>query len=306
MVWKRLTAPQAPFTIQSKDRKECGGVRAVFDKEELSVLLRDFYELTGLRTVVFDEWGMDILSYPQELPTYCRLIRDTPAGQMGCRLCDQKACRQAQRERKTLVYPCHAGLIEAITPIQVSDVIVGYLLLSHIVQGADEEAEWQRARELCEGFGIPEKTLYEAYCQLPRTPYSILRAACDLLSLSAQALCQVHMARLVPGSPQETLNRFLSDHLAEDLSSERICAALGMGRTALYKFSKETYGCGINEYVRRLRIQRAMNLLITTNLTNGEICQQIGMADYNYFFRVFRAETGFTPQAYRRQFAVRE
>lgn len=78
MLWKRLTAPQAPFTIQSKDRKECGGVRAVFDKEELLVLLRDFYELTGLRTVVFDEWGMDILSYPQELPTYCRLIRDTP------------------------------------------------------------------------------------------------------------------------------------------------------------------------------------------------------------------------------------
>ena len=51
------------------------------------------------------------------------------------------------------------------------------------------------------------------------------------------------MARLVPGSPAETLNRFLADHLAEDLSSDRICAALGMGRTALYQLSKETYGC---------------------------------------------------------------
>ena len=35
-------------------------MRAVFDKTELLVLLQDFYELTGLRTVVFDEWGMDI------------------------------------------------------------------------------------------------------------------------------------------------------------------------------------------------------------------------------------------------------
>ena len=49
-------------------------MRAVFDKGELLVLLRDFYELTGLRTVVFDEWGMDILSYPQQLPDYCRLV----------------------------------------------------------------------------------------------------------------------------------------------------------------------------------------------------------------------------------------
>ena len=74
---------------------------AVFDKGELLVLLRDFYELTGLRTVVFDEWGMDILSYPQQLPDYCRLVRATPQGEMGCRLCDQKACRQARMEERT-------------------------------------------------------------------------------------------------------------------------------------------------------------------------------------------------------------
>nr|WP_275951069.1 helix-turn-helix transcriptional regulator [Gemmiger formicilis] len=81
---------------------------------------------------------------------------------------------------------------------------------------------------------------------------------------------------------------------------------MGLGRTALYELSKETYGCGINEYVRRLRIQRAMKLLTGTDLTNSEICQQIGIADYNYFFRVFRKQTGFTPQAYRRQFAARK
>ena len=99
-------------------------MRAVFDKGELLVLLRDFYELTGLRTVVFDEWGMDILSYPQQLPDYCRLVRATPQGEMGCRLCDQKACRQARQEKTTWIYPCHAGLIEAITPIQIDGVVV--------------------------------------------------------------------------------------------------------------------------------------------------------------------------------------
>ena len=257
---------------------------AVFDKKELLVLLQDFYELTGLRTVVFDEWGVDVLSYPSDLPAFCQLVRATPEGALGCRLCDQKACHQARQERKTLIYPCHAGLIEAITPIQVDGVVVGYLLLSHIVQGADEDAEWCRARELCRKYGIAEEDLSKAYRQLPRTPYRILRAAGDLLSFSAQALCQAQMARLVPGSLKERLNHFVLEHLAEDLSSERICTALGVGRTALYELSKQTYGCGIHEYVRQLRIRHAMQLLTTTKLTNSEICQKIGNCRLQLFF----------------------
>ena len=290
---------------RKKERKRGYPLRVIFDKEKLLILLRDFYELTGLRTVIFDEWGMDILSYPQELPAYCRLIRQTPEGELGCRHCDQTACLCARREGKARIYPCHAGLLEAITPILVDDVIVGYMLLSHIVQGADEKAEWQRARHLCTKYDIDEAALYAAYCQLPRTPYNLLRAACDLLSLSAQAICQAQMARLVQGNPAERLNRYLTEHLQEDLSSEKICEAMGMGRTALYRLAKQTYGCGVKEYLRTLRIRRAAELLVTTELTNSEICQQIGIADYNYFFRVFREQTGLTPQMYRRQLSGR-
>ena len=108
-----------------------------------------------------------------------------------------------------MIYPCHAGLIEVIAPILVDEVVVGYLLLSHIVQGADEEAEWAHARALCAPYDIPEAELRRAYQQLPRTAYNVLRAAADLLALSARALYLARMARLVPGSPQEKLNRFL-------------------------------------------------------------------------------------------------
>ena len=52
----------------------------VFHKKELLVLLQDFYCLTGLRAVVFDSFGMEVLSYPPELPAYCRLIRSIPNG----------------------------------------------------------------------------------------------------------------------------------------------------------------------------------------------------------------------------------
>ena len=70
-----------------------------------------------------------------------RCIASVPNGKTGCYLCDQAACRKATRQKQTVIYPCHAGLIEVITPIQINDAVVGFLLLSHIVQGADEQGE---------------------------------------------------------------------------------------------------------------------------------------------------------------------
>ena len=40
----------------------------VFNKKELLVLLQDFHCLTGLRSAVFDSYGIEVLAYPPELP----------------------------------------------------------------------------------------------------------------------------------------------------------------------------------------------------------------------------------------------
>lgn len=272
---------------------------AVFNKEALLVLLQDFHQLTGLRTVVFDAYGMDILSYPPELPGYCQLVRTAPAGETGCHLCDQNACRSAIRQKKTLLYVCHAGLIEVITPILIDGAAVGFLLLSHIVQGADEQAEWQQAKTCCAPYHLDEAALHTAYNALPRTPYKTLKSASDLLALAASALYQQGLAQLSPGSAQARLGQYLAEHLAEELTSDKICHAMSLSRTGLYYLSRQTYGCGINEEITRLRIQKAMDLLASTQLPNSEICRLTGFPDYNYFYRVFRRQTGLTPRQYR-------
>lgn len=272
---------------------------AIFEKKQLTVLLQDFHRLTGLRAAAFDAHGAEFLSYPPELPAYCRLIRSAPGGAAGCRHCDLAACRKAIQQKESLIYACHAGLIEVITPVLIEDAVVGFLLLSHIVQGEDEEAEWQYASECCRPFHLEEDALKQAYSQLQRIPYPKLKSAADLLALAASALYQKGMARLAPGSPQALLTQYLTDHLAENLSSEAICKALSLSRTGLYHLSCQTYGCGVKEQLTRMRVQKAMDLLATTTLSHWEICQQTGFGDYNYFYRVFRSQTGLTPRQYR-------
>lgn len=271
----------------------------VFHKKELLVLLQDFYCLTGLRAVVFDSFGMEVLSYPPELPAYCRLIRSVPNGKTGCYLCDQAACRKATRQKQTVIYPCHAGLIEVITPIQINDAVVGFLLLSHIVQGADEQGEWDYAQKCCGAYKVDADALREAYNALPRTPYPVLKSASDLLALAAAALYQKGLTRLAADSMQEKLSRYLAGHLHEELTSEALCQALSISRTGLYYLSRQTYGCGIHEQITRLRVQKAMKLLGDTSLSNAQVGQQVGFPDGNYFYRVFRKQTGLTPRQYR-------
>lgn len=271
----------------------------VFHKKELLVLLQDFYCLTGLRAVVFDSFGMEVLSYPPELPLYCRLIRSVPNGKTGCYLCDQAACRKATRQKQTVIYPCHAGLIEVITPIQINDAVVGFLLLSHIVQGADEQGEWDYAQKCCGAYKVDADALREAYNALPRMPYPVLKSASDLLALAAAALYQKGLTRLAADSMQEKLSRYLAEHLHEELTSEALCQALSISRTGLYYLSRQTYGCGIHEQITRLRVQKAMKLLGDTSLSNAQVGQQVGFPDDNYFYRVFRKQTGLTPRQYR-------
>ncbi len=276
-------------------------MKTVFHTDELSVLLQDFYELTGLRTVVFDAYGIDILSYPKELPDFCKLIRRTENGKLACFQCDQIACKRAKESKKTVMYDCHAGLIEVITPIFVKNAVVGYLLLSHIVQGIDEKAETQLVKNRCKQYGICENELMSAYQKLQKTEYKKIKSASNLLSMAASAIYETKLAKIVSGSVQDKLADYLNNNLSKELTSETICNALEISRTTLFNLSKEMYGLSINKHITNLRMQRAIELLTDSHLSIAQICDEIGINDYNYFFRVFQKHTGFKPSAYKKR-----
>lgn len=65
-------------------------------------------------------------------------------------------------------------------------------------------------------------------------------------------------------------------------------------------FSHET-GETFRDYLARLRIDRAKELLRTTSLKSFEVAYQSGYNDPHYFSYIFRKNTGLTPQQFRSQ-----
>jgi two-component system response regulator YesN len=86
-----------------------------------------------------------------------------------------------------------------------------------------------------------------------------------------------------------------------DLSLSKVAAHVNLSPSHLSAvFSHET-GETFKEYLTRIRIERAKELLRTTNLKSFEVAYQCGYNGPHYFSYIFRKNTGLSPQQFRSQ-----
>lgn len=86
-----------------------------------------------------------------------------------------------------------------------------------------------------------------------------------------------------------------------NLNIDVIASQFGMGRTNFYRKVRELMGMSPNDYLRKCRMERAAELLQTTDQNIGEICGMVGIPDAQYFSRVFKSYFGVPPSSYREQ-----
>jgi len=102
-----------------------------------------------------------------------------------------------------------------------------------------------------------------------------------------------------------TLQRWLPDHLAEALTVESLAARAAMSpRTFARRFARET-GTTPAVFVEALRVERARELLETTDLTVAAIASQVGLRTPETLHRAFQRRVATTPDRYRQHFARR-
>lgn len=66
------------------------------------------------------------------------------------------------------------------------------------------------------------------------------------------------------------------------------------------EFSKYFEDLNFGEYVRKLRIEKAINLIQNSDLTLTEIAYMTGFSDQSHFTRIFKLHTGKNPSSYRK------
>jgi AraC-like DNA-binding protein len=100
--------------------------------------------------------------------------------------------------------------------------------------------------------------------------------------------------------------RDLADrHYAEPLDLDALAAAAGVSKYHFLRCFAAVYGITPARYLTERRIERAQDLLRSTNLTVTEICHLVGFESLGSFSSRFTALVGVSPSAYQARYAAR-
>lgn len=96
-------------------------------------------------------------------------------------------------------------------------------------------------------------------------------------------------------------NIYAGEHFTEsDFSTQKTADHIGMSRNYFVTVYKETARIGFWDYVTGCRIDRAKELLLSTEETAGNIARSVGYESEYHFSRKFKEITGSTPNQYRK------
>lgn len=98
----------------------------------------------------------------------------------------------------------------------------------------------------------------------------------------------------------EDIVAYIRAHYNEELHLEDIATRFSFNYSYLSAFFNSQMRESFNDYLNRIRIEKACELLHQQNKSIAEISKEVGYSEHSYFCRVFRKVTGKTPSSWRR------
>jgi DNA-binding response OmpR family regulator len=88
----------------------------------------------------------------------------------------------------------------------------------------------------------------------------------------------------------------------EDFNIQRLAGAIGMSHSRLYKKIKAISGQSANAFIRFIRLRKAAELFINTDLNIGQTAFRVGLNDVKYFRDQFTRTFGMKPSEYIKKY----
>lgn len=98
----------------------------------------------------------------------------------------------------------------------------------------------------------------------------------------------------------QVVNRTIDENLAEDVSVSMLSSIAGLSRSHFSQAFRRSVGRTPHEHVVRMRIDRAMKLMLEGDAPLSEIALATGFCDQAHFANTFRRALGMTPKTWRK------
>lgn len=122
----------------------------------------------------------------------------------------------------------------------------------------------------------------------------------DGLIQSSSARKELHGGQLKDFYIQEAIT-FMEHNYPRELTVEELADVCKLNRSYFSKIFKENMGCPPQEFLIRLRLSKAADLMKGTGSSIGAIAAQCGYPNQLHFSRAFRKRYGLSPREWRAQ-----
>jgi YesN/AraC family two-component response regulator len=99
----------------------------------------------------------------------------------------------------------------------------------------------------------------------------------------------------------ENVIRYMKANYREELKLEDLASMAFLSPNYFCSLFKNCVGMTVSEYIQKLRIEQACNLLRDTEMKVLDIAGQVGYTDIKFFNQIFKRITGMTPTQYRKK-----
>ena len=268
---------------------------AIFNREKLMTIFRDFYYITKLRIAIWDYNYRLVMVYPLEGCKLCSFIRNDKSGAAACFQSDTNALHSAKKLGSPYRYKCHAALGEICFPIKHDGGIVGYAVFGQLIT---DVAQRKCVLDACARYNIPR--LEELIDNIAVSDQNYIDAAANIMESLILKLRFENIIKLADDEKWLHICKYINEHLCQPLNIGILSDELYMSRSAIYINIREMTGLTVGEYITRMRLDRSCELLTSTNTSISEIAASVGIDDYNYYSRLFRKNYFITPSEYRK------
>ena len=97
------------------------------------------------------------------------------------------------------------------------------------------------------------------------------------------------------------LKEIIQDHIDTNLTLKELSKNVDINPTYLSReFSKYFDNLSFGDYIRKLRIEKAIELFNSSEYSLTEIAYLTGFSDQSHFTRIFKSQTGKNPSVFRK------
>ncbi len=272
---------------------------SIYDFDKLAKLLNSLYLITGRKITLKGSDFNDVIT-SNTACAFCKLIQSTSYGYEKCIECDTRALRYAREQNQAYLYRCHAGLMEAAIPVMEEGRLLAYLMYGQVLDESPLDEQWARIERQCRWHNdLP--ALKRAFYRLDQLGQNTLWAYADVLSACASYIWLHEYVKQSELTDAQLLSAYVDKNYARPLTLSTISTELGIGKTKLCQTARGSFACSVQQLIRRRRIEAAKILMAEGDLPISQIAEAVGIGDSNYFVKVFKSATGYTPLRYKKK-----